>query len=131
MAFALYKLPKSKKKRYIVLGFLCLVRNVLNLTLLLPGCQTNNYSWGVVFRTQSYFQLIWTPFWTRGTIFEHLIVKVVHQWSCRRRKIAITQANLRVPSIFFLLHDHWWTPLTINCSKIVPRVQKGVQISWK
>ena len=32
---------------------------------------------------------------------------------------------------FFFLHDHWWTPLTINCSKIVPRVRKVVQISWK
>ena len=32
---------------------------------------------------------------------------------------------------FFSLHDHWWTSLTINCSKIVPRVQKVVQISWK
>ena len=42
------------------------------LTLLLPGRQTNDYSRGGVFRTRSYFQLIWTPFWTRGTIFEQL-----------------------------------------------------------
>ena len=45
---------------------------------------------GGVFRTRSYFQLILTIFWTRGTIFKQLIVKGVRQWSCGEK-------NLRVP----------------------------------
>ena len=56
-----------------------LLNNLFSLTLLLPGCQTNDYSQGGVFRTRSYFQLIWTTFGTRGTIFEQLIVKGVHR----------------------------------------------------
>ena len=44
-----------------------------------PGVSDQRLLPGGVFRTRSYFQLIWTPFWTRGTIFEQLIVKGVHQ----------------------------------------------------
>ena len=40
---------------------------------------------GGSFGPRSYFQQIWTIFWTRGTIFEQLIVKGVHQWSCRKK----------------------------------------------
>ena len=52
---------------------------ILKITLLLPGCLTNDYSRGWSLGPRSHFQLIWTTFWTRGTIIELLIVKGVHQ----------------------------------------------------
>ena len=45
------------------------------LTLLLSGFLTNDYSLGPL----SYFQLIWTSFWTHGTIVDQFLVKRVHQ----------------------------------------------------
>ena len=50
--------------------------------------------------SRSYFQLIWTPFWTCGTIIEQLIVKGIHQWSCREKKIEGTLKIDRVIAIF-------------------------------
>ena len=71
------------------------------LTLLLPGVRpTVTPGGGGVFRTRSYFQLIWTTFWTRGTILEQLIVKGVHQWSCRGKKFEGTLKFARVIAIF-------------------------------
>ena len=36
---------------------------------------------------RSYFQLIWTSFWTHENIIDQFILKGVNQWSCRRKKI--------------------------------------------
>ena len=38
---------------------------------------------------RSYFQQIWTSFWTHGTIFDQFIVKGVHQWSCRKKILRV------------------------------------------
>ena len=50
-----------------------------SLTLLLPGCRTNDNPRGGSLGPRSYFQLIWTSFWTHGTIIDQFIVKGGHQ----------------------------------------------------
>ena len=72
------------------------------LTLLLPGCQTNDYSrgGGGSLGPRSYFWLVWTTFCTRETIFEQLIVKGVHHWSCRRKIFEGTLNFVQVIAVF-------------------------------
>ena len=62
---------------------------LLYLTLLLPGSPTNDYSRGGSLGPQSYFQLIWTPIGTCGTIIEQLIVRGVHQWSFKKKFLRV------------------------------------------
>ena len=73
--------------------------------------------------------LIWTTFWTRGTIFELLIVKGVHQWSYRKK-------ILRYPQIcqsyryfsqrekFLKIWNTFWTRGTIFEQLIVKGVHQ-------
>ena len=56
-----------------------LIMITLYLNPITPGVSDQRLLPGGVFRTRSYFQLIWTSFWTHGTIIDQFIVKGVHQ----------------------------------------------------
>ena len=67
-----------------------LVHGQGTLTLLPTGFLTNDYSGGGgSLGPRSYFQLIWTSFWTHGTNIDQLIVKGVNQWSCKKNFLRV------------------------------------------
>ena len=70
---------KNLSKKYFL--FCIVLHNFQFLNRITPGVSDQRLlpGGGGSLGPRSYFQLIWTPFWTCGTIIEQLIVKGVHQ----------------------------------------------------